>query len=72
MNFFNNKSTLLLRQIIGARFNIPAHQVRPDDFKVLMSYMSMQDLKALSPEEVDAFVAEGRRNTLFRNGGSHG
>ena len=62
----SDKSTLEIRKIIGNRFAIAAHMVRPDDIKTLMSYMTLGDLKDLTSDEVDAFVAEGKRNGLFR------
>ena len=63
-----DESTLAIRKVLGKRFNIAPHMIRPVDFKVLMSYMAIGDLREMTNEEVDAFVAEGRRNGILRNG----
>jgi hypothetical protein len=61
----NDKSTLVLRKLIGRRFNIHAHLIREDDIKTLMGYMNMGDLADLSEEEMTAFLAKGRENGMF-------
>lgn len=60
-----DKSTLTLRQILGNRFKIPAHQIRPADFKVLMSYFTIHDLRDLTEEEMTEFIATGKQNGMF-------
>ena len=61
----NKDSTLILRRIIGRRFNIGTHLVKPEDIKVLMKYFAMTDLEAFTEEEMEVFLAKGRETGMF-------
>ena len=58
-------SSRAIRQILGERFGIPAHMVKEDHIKILMSYCTFQDLRRLNEEDMEAFLAEGKANGLF-------
>jgi hypothetical protein len=63
-----NESTLAIRKVLGKRFMIAPHLIKPEDIKTLMGYMHIGDLHDMTVEEVNAFVAAGRGNGLLRNG----
>jgi len=59
------KCTLTIREILGSRFGIPAGQIRRSDIKTLMSYCTFRDLQRLCEEDMEAFLAEGKKRGLF-------
>jgi hypothetical protein len=61
----NDKSTLVLRTLLGRRFNILAYLIKEDDIGTFMSYMNMGDLADLSEEEMKVFIAKGRETGMF-------
>ena len=69
MNLFGeSKSSKLVRQALAKRFGV--RDVRVDDVKTLMSYLTMHDLKKMDQDEVDAVLREGKRHGLFKMIGS--
>lgn len=58
-------STLHIRKILGRRFGIRPHLVRPDDITTLMGYFDMGDLSSLSDEDREIFIAEGKARGIF-------
>ena len=63
----NKDSTLILRKIIGKRFDIGTHLVKPEDISTLMKYFTMHDLEEFTEEEMSAFLAKGRETGMFFN-----
>ena len=61
----NKDSTLILRKIIGKRFNISPHLVRADDINRLMKYFGLGDMAEFTEEEMEAFLARGRETGMF-------
>ena len=53
----NKSSTLILRKIIGKRFNISPHLVKAEDISILMKYFTLYDMKDFHEEEMSAFLA---------------
>ena len=62
-----SRSTLDIRSILGRRFNIHRHLIKEDDIKTLMGYMDMGDLSKLDGDDMETFLAEGRRSGMFFN-----
>ncbi len=61
----NKDSTLILRKIIGRRFGIGTHLVKPEDISTLMKYFTMHEFEEFTAEEMEAFLAKGRETGMF-------